>query len=797
VSIIDSYYGGHLSQDRIAYYVYHEVLNWTSPQDDLGNPAQGIVDLNVVDLLRWALSGAIVNRIMGKPDFSSIKYWIDSNIPIVRDAGGDSHLITIIDGYDTNGQMVYVIDPLTGNETMVPYDSLNIFVAWIVYGDHITARSDEPTIWTDSDGDGVVDFDEINRFHTDPYNNDTYGLGVSDKTVIKDIYMEHLTLPTATFGHSPEAPLIHEQITFDASESTGNITAYTWKFGDSNTITVTKPTINHAYTQPRTYNVTLTVKDANGLWNITTSSLTVTTQNQNVSETAFYRQSVDRKGISPEEGPETPDLLWTSYLNDSVTTSPIAADGKVFVGTSGGRFYALDLTTGEIIWTFDAGSPISSSPAFQNGVVFFGTQNPGKIYAVDAQTGLVRWLYQVPTGAAVYSSPAIVNNQVIAGSSDGTLLCLNQSGGQVLWDTHLSSGYLSSPAIHNGTVFVTSNWGVHAVDMLTGTPIWEYLTSWPITSCPAVADGLVFVGSENNDHVYAFDQSTGKLVWGFGTGGWLTPPAVDSSKQLVIAGSKDYRLYCLNEYTGSLEWAYISGPNYLSAPTISANGLVYVGASDGSLCCVNETTAEEVWRYNVTTSIASSPSIVDDHVLAGTLEGKVFCFGPPFPAGITVSNLTASKSEVAQGYSLQINATATNPGDSAETFNMTAYANGTAIETKETTLMNESSTTLTFAWDTASFAYGNYTISAYATPGSDETNSTDDYVSGGWVVVTIPGDVNGDFKVGLSDLVILANAYGSTPSDPKWNPNADIDGNGAISLSDLVILAQHYGQQYP
>jgi parallel beta-helix repeat protein len=65
------------------------------------------------------------------------------------------------------------------------------------------------------------------------------------------------------------------------------------------------------------------------------------------------------------------------------------------------------------------------------------------------------------------------------------------------------------------------------------------------------------------------------------------------------------------------------------------------------------------------------------------------------------------------------------------------------------------------------------------------------------VAVTIPGDLNGDFKVSLADLVTLAIAYGSKLGDSNWNPNADIDGNSVVGLSDLVILANHYGQQFP
>jgi hypothetical protein len=65
------------------------------------------------------------------------------------------------------------------------------------------------------------------------------------------------------------------------------------------------------------------------------------------------------------------------------------------------------------------------------------------------------------------------------------------------------------------------------------------------------------------------------------------------------------------------------------------------------------------------------------------------------------------------------------------------------------------------------------------------------------MVVTISGDVDGNFKVQLNDLVSLAHAYGSKLGDSNWNPNADIDGNLVVGLSDLVMLAQHYGQHYP
>jgi hypothetical protein len=66
------------------------------------------------------------------------------------------------------------------------------------------------------------------------------------------------------------------------------------------------------------------------------------------------------------------------------------------------------------------------------------------------------------------------------------------------------------------------------------------------------------------------------------------------------------------------------------------------------------------------------------------------------------------------------------------------------------------------------------------------------------------GDINGDGKVNLADLVLLANAYGTTPANTpgtgqhQWNPRADLAApHGRVGLKDLVSLAVHYGQHYP
>jgi parallel beta-helix repeat protein len=164
---------------------------------------------------------------------------------------------------------------------------------------------------------------------------------------------------------------------------------------------------------------------------------------------------------------------------------------------------------------------------------------------------------------------------------------------------------------------------------------------------------------------------------------------------------------------------------------------------------------------------------------------------------IAVLNVTPSKLNVGQGFLIHINITVMNQGNKIEGFNLTTYANTTSLQTQYFTLVSNNSTTFTYAWNTSGFAKGNYTISAYAVPVPGETDTADNTCMGGIVTVTIPGDLNGDFKVSLADLVILAKAYGSRPGELKWNPNADIDTNYIVDLTDLVIMAKNYGKTDP
>ena len=187
------------------------------------------------------------------------------------------------------------------------------------------------------------------------------------------------------------------------------------------------------------------------------------------------------------------------------------------------------------------------------------------------------------------------------------------------------------------------------------------------------------------------------------------------------------------------------------------------------------------WHAFIRGAVAVSPVLTHDVAVTNVTTSKTGC--TPMPT-------------VGQNLTMTVNVTVADTGDFDENnVTVTAYAAPSmppsiTIGQVYVNLTAGNSVNLTLTWNTTGASYGNYTISATAGPVLGETNTGDNTLSDGKILVTIPGDINGDFTVGLADLVTLANAYGSRPGDVKWNPNSDLDNNRIVGLSG----SRHHGK---
>jgi hypothetical protein len=173
---------------------------------------------------------------------------------------------------------------------------------------------------------------------------------------------------------------------------------------------------------------------------------------------------------------------------------------------------------------------------------------------------------------------------------------------------------------------------------------------------------------------------------------------------------------------------------------------------------------------------------------------------------IAVAEIVTSKTgctprpTVGRGSTMRINVTIENQGNFSETSVISAYANLSLIGSVTVTdLPRGMRTTVTFNWNTTNFNYGYYNMSAQASAVFQEQDIADNFLaaSAPLTQLSILGDVDGDSKVTILDVVKITGCYSSRRGEPLFNPNSDLDENDLINILDVVKCTGHYGEKYP
>lgn len=154
--------------------------------------------------------------------------------------------------------------------------------------------------------------------------------------------------------------------------------------------------------------------------------------------------------------------------------------------------------------------------------------------------------------------------------------------------------------------------------------------------------------------------------------------------------------------------------------------------------------------------------------------------------------------EIYSNWMVTTKVTVENKGTFSETFDVTAYYDGSIIGTKSVTdLGSLSQKTLSFQWSTTGLpTYASYLISAGTSTIPGDVNSTDNNITYGTTSTKHLGDVDGDRDTDIFDIVRIASIYGSASGGAKWNIQADLVPNGEIDIFDVVVAATEFGNEY-
>jgi hypothetical protein len=232
---------------------------------------------------------------------------------------------------------------------------------------------------------------------------------------------------------------------------------------------------------------------------------------------------------------------------------------------------------------------------------------------------------------------------------------------------------------------------------------------------------------------------------------------------------------------------------------------------------VLETTTLPVGNHTILVNVTLSPPGTDIDTSDNTktcqirieyTDIRILQVVPSTP-GVKNFQQIPAKTVVGKGYCTTIYLTIENEGNFTENdIQITIYwSNTTHINRIITTLtipqiLAKSAITINFTWATSGLAYGNYTISAYASPVQGEIHIEDNSkVFGMQVKIGVPGDISSiqpgkpDGVVNIRDATYCVLLFNTNPESPKWKPNADINNDGVVNMRDATIIILHFNQE--
>lgn len=205
-------------------------------------------------------------------------------------------------------------------------------------------------------------------------------------------------------------------------------------------------------------------------------------------------------------------VLWKHSIADQIRCSPTVArtaDGdRIFIAGCDGKLHVIAAADGAQTGAVPIDGPTGTTPAVAGDRVFFGTEGGG-FFAIDVLKREVAWRKQAGAAGQSYrSSAAIADGLAIVGSRAKAMEAFALADGERKWRLPTRGRVDASPAIALATgpgdraarhvaIVVDAAGTILAIDAATGEPAWRFEAGGRFTAGPAIAAGRVFIASED------------------------------------------------------------------------------------------------------------------------------------------------------------------------------------------------------------------------------------------------------------------------------------------------------------
>jgi outer membrane protein assembly factor BamB len=207
-------------------------------------------------------------------------------------------------------------------------------------------------------------------------------------------------------------------------------------------------------------------------------------------------------------------VVWKHSIADQIRCAPTVAETtagpRVFIAGCDGKLHVIDVATGAATAAVAIDGPTGTTPAAAGDRVFFGTEGGG-FFAVDVEKLKVAWRMQsaVP-GQSYRSSAALTEQFAIVGSRGRAIEAFRLADGGRAWRTPVrgrvdaapvivvaSGGTAAAAAPREVAIVADAAGKIVAVEAATGAKAWEFDAGGRFDAGPAVAGGRLVIASDD------------------------------------------------------------------------------------------------------------------------------------------------------------------------------------------------------------------------------------------------------------------------------------------------------------
>jgi len=370
----------------------------------------------------------------------------------------------------------------------------------------------------------------------------------------------------------------------------------------------------------------------------------------------FTRVSLGGDTLMPESperielGEQTWECVWEHELPGGLhRAGAVRLEDQIFLsladeswpGEVGVR--CLDARAGTVQWQVATDAIVKNAPAVAAGTCVALTVT-GRLYAIDAADGQVRWQVDLPKypDRWLFTTPVIAGDSILAGGKAGYGAFALETGAS-LWHTPLESSdnwscYANPLVYRDLLIALVQRRGLLALHRATGQIVWEQELGVEYQYGSPVLGGDLLISGGDGGHLAVLRAESGEPLWHRPVLGTGYPTGLAVGGEDIIAATADGRARCHDLHSGDLRWSFQTGADLLDmtpyrrgissllAAPVLRDGLVLCGGNDGVLHVLEKRTGHRLNRVILGAPITATPYWMDSELLIGTCVGPLCCY---------------------------------------------------------------------------------------------------------------------------------------------------------------------------